>query len=403
MLRAAFTGWPALATAVAVLAVAPPCAAQKEFDRAVAIVRNARSDRDVETALELLRKAVRKNPGNQQAWDWIVMSLHRLAGRENEAIAASLQSVALGETWQNLYSLGWDLNRVGRLAEAVPYLQRSLALMPGNPMTAAALGRTLHELGRDDEAIPLLERFVRDLGQMGGDKPSEPLTVLMECYAAKGMYAEATVILRQRRAAGIDVEERAGGLLVRRVSRNMPAEQAGIRAGDLLVRWNGMQLAALPVERFEQVVQSATMGQRLPVELTRGGQLQKVELLMGFVVTTVQLPAAPAPAASLRIERVEVRPTPVAAGAQFEVAVEYAVADPAAGTGAIAVEFSFQILSGATVLFTQPPVRTEGPNGSVRRRVERLAAAPRKGSYIFRVSLRYGGSVVEERTGFEVQ
>lgn len=399
-----FPGWPALVAGVAILVVTAPCAAQEEAHRAIAIYQNAKSDRDVRTALELFQKAARKNPKNLHLWEWIGQCLYDL-GAGHEALAAFQRGAALGETWQNQFGVGRGLYQQGRLEEAVRHLQKAVALQP-NQLCLAGLGRTLHELGRDDEATPLLERLVRDMAQLREEDRknieknwSDPLTVLMECYAAKGMYAEAAAIFRERRAAGMAVEQRADGLLVRRVITNMPAEQAGIRPGDLLVRWSGMPLAALSALRFEQTVGSAALGQRLPVELMRGGQIQKVEVRMEFNANATPLRGSLA----VKVQRLEVRPARIMAGAPFEVDVYFVVSDPAVGSGTVAVDFSFRILEDQKVLFTKPPVKLDGPDGAVRRRTEQLIASPRKGRYTFQASLHYSGLVAEESVEFQVE
>ena len=60
----------------------------------------------------------------------------------------------------------------------------------------------------------------------------------------------------------------------------MPADLAGIRPGDVLVRWKGMPLDGVSAQRFEELVQKTPMGDRVRVELKRGGQIQQVELLI---------------------------------------------------------------------------------------------------------------------------
>ena len=389
----------ALVMVLAVLGFGLPCRGQME--RGVNAMANAYTDGDWQQALKFFQQVVRKSPKIGPAWYNMGICLMTLR-RYQEALEAFQRAAVILNDHSSQYEIAVVLVALGRRAEAVPYYQKALAMSPDFSPYSADLGRTLYELGRYDEAIPVLERYIRDRGQDRNSNYGEAFEVdLLESYAATGKFREASVLLGRRRSVGMGVKMQADGLLVERVGKNMPADRAGIRPGDVLLSWKGMPLAGLRPPRFDEVVQAVAAGDRVPVELNRGGQLQKVELLMGFLPDTARAPVAGPP--SLKIQLLEIHPPRMAAGAPFEVTVDYVATDPAAGTGAIAVEFSFQVLSGTTVLFTQPAVKTEGPNGSVRRRVERLVAAPSQGRYVFRASLRYGSSVVEESAGFEVQ
>lgn len=265
----------------------------------------------------------------------------------------------------------------------------------------------------------MLERHIRDRGeQLAGPPPfsgslytgnaDEREAALVASYAAKGMFREAAVVLRGRKWIGLKVKPQNEGVLVERVARNMPADQAGIRPGDLLIRWKGMPLGGLgsvfgptELQKFQAVVESVAVGERVPVELNRGGQTHKVDLFMGFIPEF----AAPRPASGLamKFERLEIRPGHISAGAPFEVDMDYTIGDPASRTDTVTAEIGYRILEGEKVLFAQPAVRVEVPKGGVRHRTERLTASPRKGTYKFLVSLRCGQSVVEQSVDFVIE
>ena len=137
------------------------------------------------------------------------------------------------------------------------------------------------------------------------------------------------------------------------------------------------------------------------MELKRGGQIQQVELLIGFK-TNVARPSA-ADSVAVKIHRLEVRPVHITPGAPFEVGMDYMVTEPAARAGTVAVEFGYRIVEGQKVLFTQPAARLEVPNGIARRRTEQLTASPRKGRFTFQASLRYGQSVAEQSVEFQIE
>jgi tetratricopeptide (TPR) repeat protein len=65
------------------------------------------------------------------------------------------------ESWVAHLNLGVALSDVGENQEALPHLQRALALKPDHPETLNSLGNVLNQLGRPAEARPLLERAVQ--------------------------------------------------------------------------------------------------------------------------------------------------------------------------------------------------------------------------------------------------
>ena len=377
--------------------------------KAYGVFKKARTPKDYEHVLQMYQDAFRRHPDCESAASGIgecLVVLHRT----EEAVAAYRRAVAVEETQSNQYQTGHLLRQLGRSVEAVPHLERAVALAPHYPLYSGDLGEALYEAGRYDDAILMLERHIRDRGErdpfwhipIESGPAEERETALVESYAAKGMFREAEVVLGGRRWIGLRVKPQNYGVLVERVARNMPGDQAGIRPGDMLIRWKGMPLAGLgsvfgPSEeqQFQAVVQSAAIGDHVPVELNRGGQIQKVELFMGFKTAADRL--------SVKIQRLEVHPARVSAGAPFDVGVDYIVTDPAAGAGSVAVEFSCRILEGQKVLFSKPAAKLEIPNGATRRRTEQLTASPRKGTYTFQVFLRYGESLAQESVDFQIE
>lgn len=65
------------------------------------------------------------------------------------------------DSWAAHLNLGTALDDAGRTGEALPHLQRALALKPDYPETLNSLGNVLNRLGRSQEARPLLERAIR--------------------------------------------------------------------------------------------------------------------------------------------------------------------------------------------------------------------------------------------------
>jgi serine protease Do len=66
------------------------------------------------------------------------------------------------------------------------------------------------------------------------------------------------------------------GTLVARVEPNQPAEKAGIKQGDVIVRVNGKEIT--PEQTLSYIVANVAPGTRIPVELIRDGKRQTVNV-----------------------------------------------------------------------------------------------------------------------------
>lgn len=65
------------------------------------------------------------------------------------------------DSWAAHLNLGTALDDAGQPAEALPHLQRALALKPAFPEALNTLGSVLNRLGRPVEALPLLEQALQ--------------------------------------------------------------------------------------------------------------------------------------------------------------------------------------------------------------------------------------------------
>jgi len=60
----------------------------------------------------------------------------------------------------------------------------------------------------------------------------------------------------------------ANAVVVQRVDSNTPAEAAGIRRGDMIVRYNGH--AVTDVDQFQNLILETVPGTLVPIEISRG-------------------------------------------------------------------------------------------------------------------------------------
>lgn len=110
-------------------------------------------------------------------------------------------------------------------------------------------------------------------------KPS--IEKIRKAHAA-GEKGVADVTERVRKGdAWVGLETRAadGGLEVTRVSKNGPADKAGVRKGDLLKRADGAPLAS--VDSLEDAVDGKSAGEVLTLTLVRDGERSEIQITVG--------------------------------------------------------------------------------------------------------------------------
>lgn len=98
----------------------------------------------------------------QEAWEHFQRGyVLQMQGHLEEAVRAYQRSLDIWPTPEAYTFLGWALSYTGHLEEAIQYCQKAVELDPdyGNPYND--IGAYLIELGRMDEAIPWLQRALR--------------------------------------------------------------------------------------------------------------------------------------------------------------------------------------------------------------------------------------------------
>ncbi len=99
-----------------------------------------------------LRTIIEREPENSQALNALGYTLADRTDRYDEAHELIKRALAISPNdFFILDSMGWVLYRLGRLEEAVPYLERARKLR-NDPEVAAHLGEVLWMLGRKDDA-----------------------------------------------------------------------------------------------------------------------------------------------------------------------------------------------------------------------------------------------------------
>ena len=105
---------------------------------------------------------------------------------------------------------------------------------------------------------------------------------------------------------------------------------------------------------------------------------------------------------ALRSLEVSVTPKAVRPGMPFTLNVAYTATDQAAVSGKAAVTMSFSILSGGNALLDAPGEIVESASGQPWKIAKPLTAATTPGTYLIRVRLTLGATVVTRDVGFEI-
>jgi Flp pilus assembly protein TadD len=386
--------------------------AEDQFDR-----------NNLEAAIGLYQQSARENPNNWYMY-YMIGRCQELLGRHDEALAATVTSKTTQETSTNSAFLGALYSARGKYQEGVQCFQRAITLDPGSAENYQGLTYACYRMGWYDEAIRAATVGLQKATGESADIYRTTLgELLARSYVAKGMYTEAFGLFGEAKRIGVIANKVPEGLKVVLVLKGFPAESAGILPGDVLVIFNGEPLAGIDGADFtKRMLGRAAFGSQSKVSFSRGGRLFNASVIVGVPpnlaalaqaaraadsqAATPQLPPTTDVAAQrpiIQIRRLETKPTVIAAGAPFDVEIEFAAGDPRVNVERISVEFSFSVLEGTTVLFARGPAIIEAPNGQARVRTEHLTASDKKGTYTFRVTIRYGDSAVEGSLDFKVQ
>ena len=73
-----------------------------------------------------------------------------------------------------------------------------------------------------------------------------------------------------------------GGVVIDRVEAETPARRAGLRPGDIVVRFNNEALARFDaIRHLQQLVSGMDPGSEATLEILRGGERQRITVILG--------------------------------------------------------------------------------------------------------------------------
>jgi hypothetical protein len=115
----------------------------------------------------------------------------------------------------------------------------------------------------------------------------------------------------------------------------------------------------------------------------------------------------PAPAQNLAvvtIHNVTTVPSRVAPGAEFDLEVEFTVADAGSRNAVLPVEVTYKIMQGRDTLLVSDPASISVANGvSTLHAEKRLQATTTPGFYCIEAEIKYQGKSVSRSSGFSVE
>jgi len=170
-------------------------------------------------------------------------------------------------------ALGRSSNQVG-IDKRVSFIQTDAAINPGN-----SGGPLLNQQG---EVIGVNTAIIQGAQGLGFSIPIETAQRISKQIIEKGSVSRAYLGIQmltldatikkeinQDPNSGFQVKEEEG-VLVTKVVPGSPAENAGLKAGDVIVKINGERVNS--ADKVQQFVEGKTVGESLQVQLKRGGQ-----------------------------------------------------------------------------------------------------------------------------------
>lgn len=273
------------------------------------------------------QRMVEMRPQSLDALDRLGVCAGR-AGSHVVAADAMQRAVAIEDLVDRRRILAWEQYSSGDFAGARDTAEHGLEVAPA----AAA--------GSDDSSAAEMNR-------------EELKYVLGLSELALGDLEGARLHLGDRPAVGIRVASLPDGLEVLETFRGMPADRAGVRPGDVITHFNGVEIGDGRPD-LTDLLSVQPPGAEVRLTVRRGADTTVAVTHLGV--------ADPSPSASvdvagdarsaesgLRVDSVRVEPASVAAGSSFRIVVEVSARTASPGTG-VPVRLGIRILQDGAEL-----------------------------------------------------
>ena len=159
----------------------------------------------------------------------------------------------------------------------IPFIQTDVAINPGNS------GGPLFNL--DGEAIGVNSQIYSRTGGFMGLSFAIPMDIVMNVYqqlketgtVSRGWLGVMIQDVTRELAESFGMNK-PGGALVAKVLPDSPADKAGIKTGDIIMKFNGREIDMS--SELPPVVGMVNSGEQVPVELLRGGKQKSLKVLI---------------------------------------------------------------------------------------------------------------------------
>jgi membrane-associated protease RseP (regulator of RpoE activity) len=154
--------------------------------------------------------------------------------------------------------------------------------------------------GAAQPVVDRLEKQIRKEVEATKPPPANPATARPKAEKQPAEPAAANVPGERGYLGALtdDREDRGRGVRVLRVTPGSPADQAGLKSGDLITGLGGVRVREM--EDFAAIMEDVTAGMTLTFEILRGQERPKVDVTFGSRPPAKGAPAVSAPSAPER-------------------------------------------------------------------------------------------------------
>ena len=267
-------------------------------------------------AVENFSRAMKLKPDEASPYQWLGFSYFNLLNY-NEAIEYLLKANAIQESVTNYNWLGNCYRSLEDYETALKYSLKFLELHPKNTdlgLPYNRLGWNYYSLKLYYDAIEHFKESIRIKPENGSyiglckvyeamgeyEKTRKVLNILSNRaeteqekaqikflqgynHVAEGRFTEASKVFGQKNTLGIEMQKVPTGLKVVEVFKNGPAAMAGLKPGDILVEFAGIDLAGTSMPDFiTKILPQPVFGTKVQLKIYRDGYNEEKYIYPGL-------------------------------------------------------------------------------------------------------------------------
>lgn len=229
----------------------------------------AKAGTDLGRALDTLHRWVNEQPNNPEA-SAILANAYCITGNLDEAIKYAEVSLKVQRNALAYVALGKAYRARGDYGKAIQSLKRALEIDPMAPEANFEIGKALAEQERFEEARPYFLKEVEVRG--ASSRKAVPSLICLSLvdlaigdFSKAAVWATEAINLLRYSPIGFTFQLVGDSVIVTEVKSSSPAEKAGLKKGDKILKVNGQ-----PIEGWgrDRVFQSFHVEEGEPLHLT---------------------------------------------------------------------------------------------------------------------------------------